>query len=309
MLKVRLFGRFSLEFNEQNWEGFESTKARELFSYLLCQRDRPHTREALAEMFWGESSTAQSKKYLRQTLWQLQTMLNRLPTPLDPPLLQVDADWVRLNGHDQLWLDVACFEQSVEDCSQVAGSQLQPEQAQALRQAVALYHGELLASCYQDWCLYERERLHGLYLGALNKLMSYCEAHHEYSTGIMIGGRMLRDDCASERTHRRLMQLYYLAGDRTAALRQYARCVAALRAELNVPPSKATVTLYEQICADSLTPVVPAHALAGAASENAAAVLPLVLSHLKQIQQQIAEVQQQVQQEIQIVETKLGCPR
>lgn len=305
MLRIRLFGRFSIESDERSVQGFENTKARELFGYLLCHRDRPHTREALADLFWSNSAAAQSRKYLRQALWLLQSRLSEFAFLGDPPLLEADAEWVRLNSHEGLWLDVACFEECSDRCRNVAGGELKQEQARELRQAVELYRGELLESCYQDWCLYERERLHELYRIMLNKLMSYCEACHEYETGIAIGGRMLRDDRASERTHRRLMRLHYLAGDRTAALRQYARCVEALGAELNVKPSRTTVALHEQICADRLEPAAPT-LVPDPAGENSGGVLRLLLGHLKQIQRQIAEVQQQVQEEIQIVENKLS---
>jgi DNA-binding SARP family transcriptional activator len=39
-----------------------------------------------------------------------------------------------------------------------------------------------------------------------------------------------------------------MAGDRTAALRQYDRCVLALEEDLGVKPDKRTVALYEKIC-------------------------------------------------------------
>ena len=68
-----------------------------------------------------------------------------------------------------------------------------------------------------------------------------------YEEGLAYGARTLRFDGARERTHRRMMRLYYLAGDRTDALRQYDRCVAALRRELGVSPSAHTVALYNQI--------------------------------------------------------------
>jgi hypothetical protein len=43
------------------------------------------------------------------------------------------------------------------------------------------------------------------------------------------------------------MRLYNTAGDRTAALRQYEICAAALEKEFGVQPTERTVTLLEQI--------------------------------------------------------------
>ena len=52
-----------------------SSKALELLCYLVLHRDRAHTREALSRLLWPDAPDGQAKKYLRQTLWQLQTNL------------------------------------------------------------------------------------------------------------------------------------------------------------------------------------------------------------------------------------------
>ena len=44
-----------------------------------------------------------------------------------------------------------------------------------------------------------------------------------FAEPLAYGARILHCDRARERTHRRLMRLHFLAGDRTAALRQYPR--------------------------------------------------------------------------------------
>ena len=51
---------------------------------------------------------------------------------------------------------------------------------------------------------------------------------------------------------RALMWLRYLSGDRTGALRQYERCVAALTSDLHVAPSNRTNALCEKIRADRI---------------------------------------------------------
>src|SRR5207249_3587633 len=119
--------------------------------------------------------------------------------------------------------------------------------AQIVRNAIELYRGDLLEDCYQSWCLYERQRLQHLYLTMLDKLICYSEANYEYEAGLDYGMRILQYDRAHESTHRRLMRLYYLAGDRTGALRQFGRCVIALKEELDVLPAEPTMSLYKQI--------------------------------------------------------------
>jgi DNA-binding SARP family transcriptional activator len=305
-LRVFLFGKFHLQLGEHVLTSLGSGKVQELFCYLLLHRDRSHPREYLANLLWSDSPTTQSKKYLRQNLWQLQAAMRPQTEPANSRLLLLDDGWVRLNPKAGLWLDAAVFEQAFTLAQGVPGRELDDRGAQALQTAVYLYEGDLLEGCYQDWCLYERERFRNMYLAMLGKLAGYCEAHHEYEAGLVCGNHILRYDRARERTHRQLMRMYYLAGDRTAALRQYERCAAALDEELGVKPARSTVALYQQIRADQLDGPAYAPVEASTAVEATAATLPEVLGRLKQLKVVLADVQRQLQQNIQAVEMALN---
>ena len=73
-LQVRLFGRVSWSAPRPPVPILPS-KALELLCYLVLHRGRSHTREALSRLLWPDAPDGQAKKYLRQTLWQLQTTL------------------------------------------------------------------------------------------------------------------------------------------------------------------------------------------------------------------------------------------
>lgn len=246
-LKVCLFGKLSLQLNDQPLPGFDARKLQQLLCYLLLHRDHPQSREILATLFWGETSTDQSKKHLRQTLWQLQSTLARELHPVDNGLLTVNPEWVGLQSAPDLWLDVAEFEKAFAPVQDIQGRNLGYEKARLLEDAVQLYQGDLLEGWYDDWCLFERERLQNMFLAMLDKLMGHCEANQRYETGIVYGTRILSFDRAREHTHRALMRLQYRAGNRTAALRQYERCCAALNEELGVQPARSTLLLYEKV--------------------------------------------------------------
>lgn len=309
MLSVRLFGKFEIQRDGQMLAGFDARKVQELFCYVLLHRDRLYPRETLAGLLWGDRTTAQSKKYLRQALWQLQAALDSLSEPLNRRVLLVEPHWVRLNPAADLWLDVAVLEQSFAHVQGVPGSALDTLRVQDLSTAVDLYRGDLLEGWYQDWCLYERERLQNMYLAMLDKLMDFCESQGEYEDGLAYGTRILRYDQARERTHRRLMRLYYLAGDRTAALRQYDRCVKVLRRELAVSPAARTVALYEQIREERFAGSArsPTPGIVTCASETPPC--PQVLDHLKQLHTTLADVQRQLQHAIQAVERTVNGRR
>jgi DNA-binding SARP family transcriptional activator len=213
-LSVRMFGKLSVQRGGKVVTGIEGAKLQELFCYLLLYRTSSHPRENLAALLWGDSTTSQSKKYLRHALWQLQSALD----PEDkksPRTLRVEPDWVSIDPGTEIRLDVNIFEHAFARTREFAGKSLDPSLAAALEDAVQLYQGDLLEGCYQDWCVYERERLQTNYLIMLDKLMSYCEAQQKYETGLEYGLRVLRYDRARESTYRRIMRLQYLSGDRT----------------------------------------------------------------------------------------------
>jgi DNA-binding SARP family transcriptional activator len=302
MLQVSLFGKFSAHHGREPVAGLDTSKVQELFCYLLLYRDRPHSREALAGLLWGDNPTEQSRSYLRKTLWQLQTALNSLGEPLGEDILSVEPGWVQLRSHASLQLDVAALEEAFNLVYRLPGRQLDLHEVGILCAAAAHYRGDLLEGWYQDWCLYERERLQHMYLSILDKLMDFCEAREKYESGLLYGAQILRYERARERTHRRLMRLYYLAGDRTAALRQYEQCVATLGEELGVRPAQSTVDLYNQIRADRLpghTPVQQAERSAPEIKTPSSAEIP---DHLEKLQAALTELQQQVEQTMQAIE-------
>jgi DNA-binding SARP family transcriptional activator len=289
-----LFGKFQAECDDRVMANLCPHRAQELLCYLLLHRDRPHPREALTDLLCSECPGAQSKKSLRQALWQLQTALDA-HVQLGNPLLSVEPEWICLNQTADLWLDVAVFEQAFATVQGVGGETLDSQHFEALREAVALYRGDLLEGWYQDWCLYQRERLQNMYLAMLDKLMGYCEANRRYEEGMTFGACVLRLDHAHERTHQRLMRLHYLAGDRATALHQYERCAAALKKELGVQPAKRTTLIYEQIRSDSLDVSPPARREINPSPHATLALAQQAALHLGQLQVILVELEQKIQ--------------
>lgn len=129
---------------------------------------------------------------------------------------------------------------------------------------MTLYHGELLEGIYEDW---------GLRHAALSHAASQLpdppdgvpRQRGNFEQSIAYGQEILRRDPVREEIHRSLMRLYLENGQRTLAIRQYARCCELLEQELGVPPLEETQALYQQIMAASrvgapTTPMQPASA-------------------------------------------------
>lgn len=299
VLRVSLLGRLQIQCDGCVLDDLDSRKAQELFCYLLVHRHRSHAREALASFLWADVSTSNSRKYLRQAIWQLQHVLQRHLGRESEQVVQVEAEWIGIHPDADVWVDVAQLEKAYADTQMVYGDQLDAGQVRAVEAAVQLYQGDLLEGWYQDWCIYERERCQRVYLILLDKLLAYFTAVAAYEAGLRYGMEILRWDRARERTHRHLMRLYYLAGDRTAALRQYDLCVQTLADELDVAPAQSTQRLYAQICADRYDTVHVAEPASRSQAAPGAAhdvVAPADFGeHLRQLQANLFQLQAQVE--------------
>jgi DNA-binding SARP family transcriptional activator len=296
-LSVRLFGKLTICGHEGEPVDLPACRVKELLSYLMLHRRRPHAREALAALLWPEAPAAQSKKYLRQALWQLQSALRR---PSAPSLLRLYPDWVSIDPQASFWLDVDVLERAFALARRATGLELDAAAVAAAEAAVREYRGGLLEGCYHEWCLRERQRLEDLYLALLDRLGAHFEAHGHYEEGTAYDRQALHTDPAREATHRRLMRMLAGSGERAAALRQYERCATALRNELDIEPSPET-----RILRDQLRAAEPA-AVSGAAPQNGTQALRTALDSLRQLGAMLHGLECRVQSQIDAVQAALS---
>ena len=298
MLQVNLFMDFSLAQDGETLSILRAKKVRELLAYLLLNSGRPHRRQFLMTLLWEDSDESKAQKYLRQALWQLQSELSPHMANEENKPLNLDSDWVQIQPQVGIWCDALEFLNTFRSLQGIAGQLLTADQVRTLQAAVALYRGDLLEGWYQDWCLIEREYLQNSYLIMLEKLMDNCETRGMFELGLEYGTFALKQDAARERTHRRLMRLYALLGDRSSALRQYERCVAALKKELDVSPAQSTRSLYDMIKRDELARPQSRATQQGAFPGKASGIL---IRHLQHVYANLGEIQELVQAEIDAV--------
>lgn len=276
MLKIHLFGTGEAHSGETPVAGFPGQQAGLLFCYLLLNRGQPQPRERLAAIFWRDLSTAAARKYLRNAVWRLKAMLSEAGIPADSVLI-TGAESVALQAAGSWWLDVADFEQAVADTQKTQPEALSSIQVRQLEDAAALYRGDLLEGIYEDWALYDRERLRIQYLAIRQKLMLHHSTYGRFEAALAHAAAILAIDPVREKIHRQVMRLHALTGDRSAALAQFNRCAQILHEELGLPPMQETQRLYQQIRDNEFDRDQPA-------LETGPAADPAVLSRLHSLQ-------------------------
>ena len=230
--------------------GFVSAKAQALLCYLAVT-GRPHFREALAGLLWGEMPDEDARANLRQALANLRRLVG--------PHLTISRETVAFDRASPYWLDVERFEAHLHEAAATAAGA-----AGRLRAAVELYGGDFLegfavrdAPAFEEWLAAQRERLRHGALQALHELAVYHTDRADYAVAATDLRRLLELDPWREDAHRQLMLLLARGGQRDAALAQYETCRRLLLDELGLEPSAETRALAEQIRADAPGPVGP----------------------------------------------------
>lgn len=244
-LHLHLLGDFLVVSGDTPLTTISVPRQQGLLAYLVLHRDTPQDRSYLAFLLWPDSTEGQAHTNLRKLLYQLRQAFPEIDRFLSTNNRTVQ--WRTAQAGDAFTLDILQFEQALLRAEQANKDRDAITRRQALEQAVSLYRGDLLPSCYDEWILPERDRLRQLFLQTAEDLLVLLEQERDYAVAISVAQRLLRHDPLHEATYRQLMRLYALRGDRAAALRVYHNCATALERELGTEPGATTRAAYEAI--------------------------------------------------------------
>ncbi len=236
MLNIYLFGNIALEWGGRHMKLAAPPSAASLLAYLLLHPS-PQPREQVAALLWPELSNEAGRANLRRYLNLLGSALPAAGP--DQPWLMVSRTTVQWNPDSEYWLDVIAFEQACTEDDPII---------------TQLYRGELLTIVFDDWLLYERERLRNLYLATLERLARQALGQHRYAEASNYTRLMLTADPLHDDYIRLLLTIRYAAGERAGALADYERFRRELLSELDTEPMLETVALYEAIVRNATLP-------------------------------------------------------
>jgi predicted ATPase/DNA-binding SARP family transcriptional activator len=229
---------------------------RALLLLLLATPGHLLPRDRVFDALWPSLTPDAARNACYKALHSLRRVLEpRLPARDPGAFVAVSGDSIGLVPA-ACDVDVDAFESALAG---MAGEEPQ-RRRRSLQEALALYRGDLLADELDaGWATERRERLHRLWQGALLEVAGLEIEEGESERAIPRLAAFLAADATNEAAHRLLIRAYDAAGQRDLASRQYAHCVAVLRDELGVDPSRET----QRVAAAVLDPVVSAAARSG----------------------------------------------
>lgn len=223
-------------------------KGRALLVLVGAHGARGVARERLLAMLWGDEHHRDAHAALRQCLHQVRGELG-------------EAADILAGVGDRIVLSEALCSVDVVQFEQWAGREDLP----TLLGAARLYRDDLADGVeagaeFGQWVATERERLRDLAHGVAGRLVERAEEPAALEQAAQLARRLLGPDPLHEGTTRALMQLYARAGLRPRALQVFEACREALRRELGIEPTAATLALAASLAA----PAAPAAPLAPA---------------------------------------------
>ncbi|MGC1887981.1 MAG: BTAD domain-containing putative transcriptional regulator, partial [Stellaceae bacterium] len=216
-------------------------KTRGLLACLCLAQGERVSRSRLVGLLWDRSPDAQARMSLRQSLSELNSVVNRHV----PSLVEIDRDSVRIDLR-KCWVDALAILQASADPTGETNNLLQPYSERLLEDL------DGITPAFDQWLAAERtffeDRVRKILEAELDRLT---EQHAKPEMLAAAARRLVNFEPTHEGAVRTLMRAFAQMGDRAQAIREFERCRQALLSVLDLPPSKETTAVYEAIRIES----------------------------------------------------------
>lgn len=183
----------------------------------------PSPRAVVAGTLWPEAPEAHALASLRTGVWRLNKVVPGL----------VCADGLRLGLAPSLSVD----SREQEACATRLLRQDPDDEPWVPEGVLSLWKRELLPGWYDDWIIFERERLCQLRLHALEQTARLLVGRHELNTALQLALEAVRTEPLRETATIALMSVYLAEGNVADAIHQRDVFADHLWRELGLEPS------------------------------------------------------------------------
>lgn len=224
LLEVRAFGAGQVHFNGRPVNTWDGVLPRALFFYLV---DRGMaTRNEIFDTFWPTLSRKEATNVFHVTKRKISEVLGQ-------DLTHYSSGYYHISGQIQLQYDVRMFAEVMQN----GADETDEQDADAIRQAVALYRGSYLNSLTMPWVAARAHDLSQAYCDALLNLARMSEQAGALEQALGYTIRALAESPLREDIAHQVMRLYLALDRKTDALRVYDRLHKTLDRALHIAPS------------------------------------------------------------------------
>ena len=237
-LQIRAFGAARVILNKKaiTITDWQSQKARDLF-FLMLSSDKGWSKEVLGELMWPDSTPSQLKLRFKNTIYRLRRVLGQ-------EAILFDGERYMFNRNFDYSYDVELF---VDCLHRIENAKTPQERAGVAREAMQYYTGQYLPEVNGAWTSVEREHLHQAFIELSLELASLNFDSGEFSDALTICHHLIANEPGLEEAHRVAMRIHAAQGNRAAVIQQYNDLKSTLHAQMGIPPSPITESLYRQL--------------------------------------------------------------
>ncbi len=245
-LTLNTLGKLEILWNGYPVPQLKLRKSQALLIYLALNPGG-HDRSHLAGLLWGDLPEKSARRNLRHAL-------HRLRDALAPEVLDSDRLSAGLNPDVPTQVDALDFEALIARADRCQREENSAAAISCLEAAAELYQSDFLsgfdiADCleFETWVTRRRARMREQILEILDTLVTHWAQRGAHERALGYARRMLGLEPLWEQSHRQMMTLLALTGQRSAALAQYQECRRLLEDELGLEPLEETQALYARL--------------------------------------------------------------
>ncbi|MBA3320569.1 MAG: hypothetical protein H0T45_03865 [Pyrinomonadaceae bacterium] len=227
-------------------DAWTTKRARDILCFIASRRHRRASKDTIIDTFWGEADFDAVEKNFHPTVSHIRKALNSKQPIKQNFLLYRDGDYL-LNQEYSYSIDTEEFDHLVTTAEAARRAGKQDEYINLYEQAVALYRGNFMQGCYDEWAEEQRAYYREQYLRMLEMLAKVAVKATDWPRVLQLGQEILKDDAFREDVHCMIMQAHAALGNRVAVKDQYESLRRLLRKELGVEPAAETHKVLRQL--------------------------------------------------------------
>jgi two-component SAPR family response regulator len=227
-------------------DAWVTKRAREILCFIASRRHRRASKDTIIDTFWGEADFEAVEKNFHPTISHIRKALNSKQPLKQNFLLYRDGDY-QLNPEFSYRIDIEEFDRLVAEGDQARRQRDADSFVKAYESAVALYRGEFMQGCYDEWAEEQRSYYREQILRMLEILAAAAQKAEDWSRSLQLAQQILREDPFREDVHCMIMRSHAAQSNRVAVREQYESLRRLLRKELGVEPAPETQRVYKSL--------------------------------------------------------------
>ncbi len=215
---------------------WRTSKAKEVFAYLLHMRGRAVSKDALIDLIWPEMDLVKAQTHLHTTVYQIRQTVKGLSLPVK--ISFVDGGYrLEMNG---VSVDADVWERKLASLIDKA-----PPPGDELERWMQLYRGDYFEQEGYLWAEQERERLRMKWLESALRFAGELGARAWNSVAYTLLTNVIARFPSVQESYELLMRMYHRQGKAQEVRRTYAQLREALREEAGEEPDVNIAAWYD----------------------------------------------------------------